>query len=228
MSAEYYADEYSFLPSVSDVQEPYLTSQNPYTTYGVGDTSWFPGGGGGSDIVNTILQSAQALGRGAMSPRGLMGILGMILGAANKMPSSGGGVPIKVEPKKITRTIVPGKYGPIAQYAANGGLMQAYAHGGAVTGTHQRPLQMEDGGFVMTKQAVDGAGGPRGIAQLLPGARPIVGPGTGTSDHIPATIEGTTPARVSNGEAYVPKRVVNQAGGAKTLYALMNQLQRRA
>jgi hypothetical protein len=86
---------------------------------------------------------------------------------------------------------------------------------------------MEDGGFVMTKRAVDGAGGPRGIAQMLPGARPIVGPGTGTSDHIPATIAGRTPARVSNGEAYVPKSAVNQAGGAKALYALMNQLQRR-
>ena len=180
-----------------------------------------------SDIVNTILQSAQALGRGAISPRGLMGIAMMLFGRANKLPSSGGGEPIEVTPKKITRTVTQGPR-PIAQYAANGGLMQAYAHGGAITGTHQRPMQMEDGGFVMTKRAVDGAGGPQGIAQLLPGARSIVGPGTGTSDHIPATINGNTPARVSNGEAYVPKRVVDEAGGAQALYALMNQLQRRA
>ena len=94
-----------------------------------------------------------------------------------------------------------------------------------------RPFPMQDGGFVMTKRAVDGAGGPRGIAQLLPNARMIRGPGTGTSDSIPATIQGrngVTPAKVSNGESYVPPEGVEQAGGAPTLYALMNRLQRRA
>lgn len=57
-----------------------------------------------------------------------------------------------------------------------------FAHGGHV--------QMEDGGFVLTKRAVDGAGGPRGIQQLVPGARMIRGPGHGTSDSIPAVING--------------------------------------
>lgn len=98
-----------------------------------------------------------------------------------------------------------------------------FAHGGTV--------QMEDGGFVLTKRAVDGAGGPRGIAQLVPGARPIRGPGTGTSDSIPATIQGChgqTPAKVSNGEAYVPKRFVQAQGGPQRMYALMNKLQRKA
>jgi hypothetical protein len=116
-----------------------------------------------------------------------------------------------------------GQYGPIARYAAEGGLMQAYANGGNV--------QMEDGGFVMTKKAVDGAGGPRGIQQLVPGARMIQGPGTGTSDDIPAVINGRngqTPARLSNGEAYVPKPFVDRLGGARQMYALMNNLQRRA
>jgi hypothetical protein len=98
-----------------------------------------------------------------------------------------------------------------------------YAHGGRV--------QMEDGGFVMTKRAVDGAGGPQGIQQLVPGARMIRGPGTGTSDDIPAVINGRngqTPARLSNGEAYVPKPFVDRIGGARRMYALMNKLQRRA
>jgi hypothetical protein len=92
------------------------------------------------------------------------------------------------------------------------------AHGGAV--------QMEDGGFVMTKRAVDGAGGPQGIQQLVPGARMIRGPGHGTSDSIPAVINGRngkTPARLSNGEAYVPP-----GRNTKGLYALMHQLERKA
>lgn len=101
--------------------------------------------------------------------------------------------------------------------------LAAYREGG--------PVRMEDGGFVLTKKAVDGAGGPQGIASLVPGARPIVGPGTGTSDSIPATIRGPrgmTPARVSNGEAYIPKRAVDAQGGPQELYALMNALQRNA
>ena len=109
---------------------------------------------------------------------------------------------------------------------ATGGAVRSYARGGAV-----RPFPMQDGGFVMTKRAVDGAGGPRGLAQLLPSARMIRGPGTGTSDSIPATIQGrngVTPAKVSNGESYVPPEGVEQAGGAQALYNLMNNLQRRA
>lgn len=127
--------------------------------------------------------------------------------------------------KPLTRTVTQGKYGPIAQYAAQGGIMHAYANGGKV--------EMEDGGFVMTKKAVDGAGGPQGIAQLIPGARMIGGPPdpTGRRDLTPAVIHGpngTTPAKVSRGEAYVPKDRVEEHGGAQRMYALMNQLQRRA
>lgn len=92
------------------------------------------------------------------------------------------------------------------------------------------PVRLEDGGFVMTKRAVDGAGGPQGIQSLVPGAQMIRGPGTGTSDSIPAVIQGkngTTPAAVSNGEAYLNKQATQQNGGASQLYALMNNLQRR-
>ena len=106
---------------------------------------------------------------------------------------------------------------------AGGGITQGYAHGGMV--------HMEDGGFVLTKRAVDGAGGPRGIQQLVPGARMIRGPGHGTSDSIPAVINGRngqTPARLSNGEAYVPRRFVQDQGGPQRMYTLMNNLQRKA
>lgn len=180
--------------------------------------SWVPAG------VKSLLSGAKDV---VTSRAGMAGLMAL-LSATDRARPSGGGYTQVASPTPTNRTMVQGKYGPIAQYAAQGGLMHAYAHGGAVTGTHKNPLRMEDGGFVMTKRAVDGAGGPRGIAQMLPGARPIVGPGTGTSDHIPATIDGNTPARVSNGEAYVPKAVVDREGGAKALYALMNQLQRRA
>lgn len=149
-------------------------------------------------------------------------------GYKDKAPASGGGVAYayKGPEQQLTRTVEKGPYGDIARFAATGGIMQAYAHGGAV-----KPVAMEDGGFVMTKKAVDGAGGPQGIQSLLPGARPIRGPGTGTSDSIPAYIQGrnsVTPARVSNGEAYVPKSAVQRAGGSRQLYNLMNMLQRRA
>jgi hypothetical protein len=93
--------------------------------------------------------------------------------------------------------------------------------------------QLEDGGFVLTKKAVDGLGkgdnerGQRAARAGL-GAIPIKGPGTGTSDDIPTTIDGVRPAKVSNGEAYVPSKRVKQAGGAKKLYALMRKAEQDA
>ena len=109
---------------------------------------------------------------------------------------------------------------------AAAGMGAGWADGGSV-------FSMQDGGFVMTKDAVEGAGGPQGIAQILPQARMIGGPPdpTGKRDLTPAKItgpNGVTPARVSRGEAYVPPEGVRQAGGARQLYNLMNKLQRRA
>lgn len=111
----------------------------------------------------------------------------------------------------------------IASWGGGSAVGPDYAQGGHVN--------MEDGGFVLTERAVKGAGGPRGLAAVLPHARMIRGPGTGTSDSIPATIKGPrgqTPARVSNGEAYVPRRAVQAAGGPKQVYGLMSALERRA
>lgn len=183
----------------------------------------------GSSIVDTLLASAKGLGQGLMSPRGIAGLLGLLAGGLQGTQKERGGVNLKLSPSKVTREMAPGRYGPTAvhKFAANGGLMEAYASGGMVTGTKQNPLPMEDGGFVLTADAVK-KGTPQGIRQLLPQAQLIRGPGTGTSDHIPATIAGRTPARVSNGEMYVPKAQVDQAGGAPALYALMHQLQRSA
>jgi hypothetical protein len=105
-------------------------------------------------------------------------------------------------------------------YAAQGGEM------------HSTP-QLEDGGFVLTKRAIDGIGegsneiGQRRAAAGL-GAIPIRGPGTGTSDSIPTTIDGKYPARISNGEAYVPRDQVKKRGGAKKFYTLMRHAEQAA
>lgn len=171
------------------------------------------------DRLSRLGRSVLGLGGKALdfatSDKGILALLLAGLASGDRRPAYGGG----------TRMAMP--VAPVPQrMAAQGGLMQAYRQGGSV-----RPFPMQDGGFVMTKRAVDGAGGPRGLGALLPGARPIRGPGTGTSDSIPATIQGrngVTPAKVSNGEAYVPPRTVRQAGGAPALYAMMNRLQRRA
>ena len=177
-------------------------------------------------FFSTLKNLGSKAGDFATSNQGIMALLAALAGYKDRArPSGGGTTQAYAGPKPVTRTMTQGQYGPIARYAANGGLMQAYASGGHV--------QMEDGGFVMTKKAVDGAGGPQGLASLVPGARMIGGPPdpTGRKDLTPAVINGPngqTPAKVSRGEAYVPKRAVTQNGGAKQMYALMNSLQRRA
>ena len=166
----------------------------------------------GTPSIGNLLKLLGIGGNSGFGGVGLLGLLAALAASKERRPAYGGG----------TRMAMPAPVVP-QRMAAQGGLMKAYRQGG--------PVRMEDGGFVMTKRAVDGAGGPRGLAQMLPGARPIRGPGTGTSDSIPATISGPrgqTPARVSNGEAYVPRRTVQSAGGAQQLYDLMHKLQRRA
>ena len=216
------AEEFETIPNANEIF--YNTAQTPWTGGDVFNYDW-------ESVLSKTpswLSSLKNLGGKALdfaqTPQGIMSLLAALAAYKDRAKPSGGGTAMAYAgPKPVTRTMVQGKYGPIAQYAAQGGLMQAYAQGGHV--------KMEDGGFVMTKRAVDGAGGPRGLAALVPQARMIRGPGTGTSDSIPASIQGrsgVTPAKVSNGEAYVPRRAVQQAGGPQAMYALMNKLQRRA
>ena len=223
-----------YLPKI----DPFISEEIPYVPSAMDYEMLGASGGLGNagsglaGLFSAALGGAKTLGTSLLTtPRGIATLLAMIYGARNTRPDSGG-INLNLSPSKVTRNIVPGKYGPVAKtsFAADGGLMQAYAAGGMVTGTPQRPLPMADGGFVMTKKAVDGAGGPQGLAQMLPGAKMIHGPGDGSGrdDRVHARIGNTTPARVSSGEAYVPKAVVDEAGGAKTLYAMMNRLQRSA
>lgn len=111
---------------------------------------------------------------------------------------------------------------PLASENAKGGLIQQVS-----------APQLESGGFVLTKKAVDGLGdgdNERGqeVASRGLGAIPIKGPGTGTSDSIKTTIDGKQPARIANGESYVPRKEVQKRGGAKKFYALMKKAERRA
>lgn len=158
----------------------------------------------------------------AQTPQGIMALLAALASYKDRARPSGGGTALAYGgPKQLQRQIVQGKYGPIAQYAAQGGIMHAYAQGGAV-----RPFPMQDGGFVLTADAVKGAGGPQGMRQHVPEARLIRGPGHGTSDSIPAFIQGPngrTPAKVSNGEMYVPP-----GRDTRGLYALMRAMERKA
>jgi hypothetical protein len=98
---------------------------------------------------------------------------------------------------------------------------------------------LEDGGFVLTKKAVDGLGkgsnkkgqenARRGLGAIpIKGAGAKRGPKAGVDDKIKTTIEGKRPALVSNGEAYVPKKQVAKQGGAKAFYALMNKAEKAA
>lgn len=181
--------------------------------------------------LSNFIKSLGGVAKDALTSKaGLAGLMALLnyLDRDKGKETGGGTTQAYAGPSRALMPITEqGKYGPIVRYAANGGLMHAYANGGKV--------QMEDGGFVMTKLAVDKSKEihPEGIVGLLPGARMIGGPPdpTGRKDLTPAVIHGpngSTPAKVSRGEAYVPKHVVDQHGGPDRMYAIMNKLQGRA
>lgn len=99
---------------------------------------------------------------------------------------------------------------------------------------------LEQGGFVVPGDVVrhadpmGAANKERGLMALNQslGAQAIRGPGNAMSDSIPTSIEGRQPAAVANGEAYVPKQVVQQLGngngkrGADKLYDMMERLRK--
>jgi len=178
------------------------------------------------------------LGSALMGPEGYGGKLGATAAGIGALNAMGGfeqpGLPSLPEQARSTARLS----GPIRRpydkkrnlFTDYGILQPTYAAKGGEM--HSVP-ELEDGGFVLTKKAVDGIGkGSNKLGQRRAmaglGAIPIRGPGTGTSDSIPTTIEGRRPALVSNGEAYVPRKEVKRRGGAKKFYALMKKAEQAA
>ena len=109
--------------------------------------------------------------------------------------------------------------------AADQARTQGFSQGGAPT--------LEDGGFVVPADVVFYAGGhstAEGQKKLAKkyGAVPIRGPGNGLSDDIHTTIEGKQPARVANGESYIPMENVEKHGGAEKFYKMMDKVRKQA
>lgn len=217
-------------PTAEDIAQAYASpsyGQDTLSAMGVAnDTA--PGIGsylqGAASGLGSLLRQLQGKGTGPGGSQGfdwLRLLLPALLAsraykeAKGTKVEKGGGTTMAPTPARDTgRYLTTGPTGqPIFAYK--------YAQGGAV-----RPFPMQDGGFVFTGDAVEGAGGIQALQQMLPDAQPIRGPGTKTSDSIPAYIEGrnkVTPALVSNGEAYVPPGY-----DTKGLYALMKTLERNA
>jgi hypothetical protein len=90
---------------------------------------------------------------------------------------------------------------------------------------------LKDGGFVVPADVVSHLGNgstDAGLAALQKrhNARPIRGAGDGMSDSIKTTINGRQPARVADGEAYIPPEQVKRSGGAKKFYAMMDKVRK--
>jgi hypothetical protein len=106
-------------------------------------------------------------------------------------------------------------------------LIKNYATGG-VAGLGKGGLK--DGAFIVPADVVSHLGngsndaGQKMLARGL-GARPIKGKGDGMSDSIPTSIEGRQPARVADGEAYIPPEVVKKVG-SKRLYDMMAKIRK--
>jgi hypothetical protein len=93
--------------------------------------------------------------------------------------------------------------------------------------------KLEDGGFVVPADVTFYLGnhntekGQQRLAQMY-GGQPIKGPGTGLSDSIPTSIEGREPARIANGEVYIPRKAVMSHGGPEKFYKMMDKVRKKA
>jgi hypothetical protein len=128
--------------------------------------------------------------------------------------------------------------------AAGGRIKENFAQGGIASLADVPKFQaggdMADDAFVIPADVVSALGngstkaGLERLNEYLGIALPIEGEGDGLSDDIPATIEGEQPARVADGEAYVPPEIVAKLGGgdpergAAMLYTMMDKIRESA
>jgi len=131
-----------------------------------------------------------------------------------------------------------------ANTAAGGRIQKKYAQGGIASAGQVPKFQaggdMADDAFVVPADVVSALGngstdaGVRALNEYLGIAMPIEGDGDGLSDDIPASIEGVQPARVADGEVYLPPEIVAQLGdgdperGAAKLYVMMDKIREAA
>jgi hypothetical protein len=124
---------------------------------------------------------------------------------------------------------------------ASGGRIKKYAEGGITSiPKFQAGGEMQSDAFVVPADVVSALGNgstDAGVAVLneyLGMAMPIEGEGDGLSDDIPATIDGEQPARVADGEVYIPAEVVAMLGGgnpdmgSQKLYQMMDKIREAA
>jgi len=134
--------------------------------------------------------------------------------------------------------------GDTNMYAGMAGGADGFASGGAV-GIAQIPKfqaggEMSSDAFVIPADVVSALGngstdaGVKILNNYLGVAMRIEGEGDGLSDDIPASIEGSQPARVADGEVYVPPDVVARLGegdpeeGAEKLYEMIDSIRQSA
>lgn len=122
-----------------------------------------------------------------------------------------------------------GGEGDLAGLGFAGGGILSLAKGG-----------LAQGGFVFSSDVVSALGngstdaGLRALTQQYGAVTPLKGHGDGFSDSIPTSVDGQRPARVADGEAYVPPETVAQIGGgdhakgAKMLYSVMERVRKAA
>ena len=121
------------------------------------------------------------------------------------------------EEEYVDTNVYPGDFGQLASL----NFAPSYFAGSNIV----NPLQVAQGGMV--NEPVNGLKKMEGIAMLAKGGFPenapraqgmLNGPGTGTSDSIPAYL--------SNGEFVVTAKAVKNAGGAKPMYEMMDYLEK--
>jgi len=124
---------------------------------------------------------------------------------------------------------------------AKGGQIKRYAQGGIMSiPKFQAGGEMSSDAFVIPADVVSALGngstdaGVKILNNYLGVAMRIEGEGDGLSDDIPASIEGSQPARVADGEVYVPPDVVARLGegdpeeGAEKLYEMIDSIRQSA
>ena len=160
------------------------------------------------------------------------------------LPSSWNSIGMRFQPQKTTPTsftpvVTGGVSQPAIQQAAQAPVQQAVQAPINIPAYKSPEEQLGLGGFYdyMNQQLAGmrgqkmAAGGLSHLGDYSDGGRLLRGPGDGVSDSIPASIGGSRPARLADGEFVIPARIVSEIGngsteaGARKLYAMMDRVQ---